>query len=195
MGPRDFNFPEIDWNSLTTTNNRSQEFLNAIQDVFLHQLITFNTRSTSELTRGNVLDLLLCNYPENIANIDDIGPVGNSDHTYIQFEILTSSSKIRSVQLVPDFQKANFNGIQEEMETIDWNDLLKEKDTEEMWNAFKQKLENLTNKHIPFKQRRSGNKTPWCNNETKRIIRIKQQRYQKMKKSKSKEDAKEYKKS
>ena len=85
--------------------------------------------------------------------------------------------------------------MREEMETIDWNDLLKEKDTEEMWNAFKQKLENLTNKYIPFKQRRSGNKTPWCNNEIKRIIRIKQQRYQKMKKSKSKEDAKEYKKS
>ena len=191
----DFNFPEIDWNTVTTTNSRSQDFLNATQDVFLHQLINFHTRPTSELTKGNILDLLMCNYPEKIENVEDIGPIGNSDHTCIKFEILTTTPKIKSVQLVPDFQKANFNEMREEMESLDWNDFLKGKETEDMWNAFKQKLEDLTSKFIPFKQRRASNKTPWCNNETKRIVKIKQKKYRTMKETQSKEDIQEFKKS
>ena len=127
--------------------------------------------------------------------MEDIGPIGNSDHTCIKFEILTTTPKIKSVQLVPDFQKANFNEMREEMESIDWNDFLKGKETEDMWNAFKQKLEDLTSKFIPFKQRRASNKTPWCNNETKRIVKIKQKKYRTMKETQSKEDIQEFKKS
>jgi hypothetical protein len=42
--------------------------------------------------------------------------------------------------------------MREEMDTIDWNTLLKEKETEAMWNTFIHKLEDLTQKCIPFKK-------------------------------------------
>jgi hypothetical protein len=38
--------------------------------------------------------------------------------------------------------------MREEMDTVDWNNLLKEKRREEVWGTFKHKLEDLTHKYI-----------------------------------------------
>jgi len=184
----DFNFPEINWNTLTTTNARSQDFLDATQEMFFSQMVNFSTRS------GNTLDLLLCTHPEIIEDIVDIGPIGNSDHTCIQFEIKVTSQKKGSNQMIPDFRKANFDDIREDFGGIKWDVIFNGKGTEEMWNTFKQKLEQVVLKNVPFMQRRARKKIPWSNQETKRLINVKRRKYKKMKCSESTEDVKEFKK-
>jgi len=190
----DFNFPEISWNTMTTTSIRSQEFIEAIQDVFLSQMVNFPTRHGNDPTKGNTLDLILCSHPELIGNIDDIGPIGNSDHTCVQFDILISVQENLSEELIPDFRKANFEEMREQLNRIEWDTELDGKSTEEMWSLFKQKLDQLTLQHIPMMHRRSKKKTPWNNQETRRAVRVKQRKYKKMKQTQSAEDVSEFKK-
>ena len=54
----DFNYPYIDWASLTTTV-RGKTFIEKCNEQLLEQLVTFPTH-----TKGNILDLVLCNNPQ-----------------------------------------------------------------------------------------------------------------------------------
>ncbi|CAM4719047.1 unnamed protein product [Lepidochelys kempii] len=44
----DLNFPDTDWRTSASNNNRAQTFLDAIADGFLHQVV-------AELTRGDAI--------------------------------------------------------------------------------------------------------------------------------------------
>jgi Endonuclease-reverse transcriptase len=78
----DFNVPDINWEAGMARGRVDAELLEATQVAGLEQLIDFPTH-----VRGNTLDLLLTNIPENISNIYDAGHLGCSDHCMIRFDI------------------------------------------------------------------------------------------------------------
>ncbi len=77
----DFNYPYIDWASLTTTV-RGKTFIEKCNEQLLEQLVTFPTH-----TKGNILDLVLCNNPEKVLNIKEQGRLGKSDHVALLIEL------------------------------------------------------------------------------------------------------------
>ena len=75
----DFNYPNIDW-STYSGDSKTKDFLDIIQDRFLTQKIDFPTRGQ------NILDLALTDCPERFLNIENLGPIKNSDHDYLNIE-------------------------------------------------------------------------------------------------------------
>ena len=125
----DFNFPLIDWEYGTapssSTNMSNTDFLHFIDHNFLTQIVKKPTRA------GNVLDLVLTNKPQYIAelktsettlsdhNIVEVvlgfNMLGNIEHS---FEIKDDLS-FRAV----DYHKANFDEMRQEFAEIDWDSL------------------------------------------------------------------------
>ncbi|CAM4590660.1 unnamed protein product [Lepidochelys kempii] len=71
----DFNFPDIDWRTSASNNNRAQIFLDAITDGFLHQVV-------AEPTRGDVILDLVSN--EDLTEEMVVGDnLGSSNHELI----------------------------------------------------------------------------------------------------------------
>ncbi|CAM4673819.1 unnamed protein product [Lepidochelys kempii] len=77
----DFNFPERDWRTSASNNNRAQIFLDVTADGFLHQVV-------AEATRGDaILDLFLVSSEDLIEEMVVGDNLGSSDHELIQFKL------------------------------------------------------------------------------------------------------------
>ena len=84
----DFNFNDINWDSLDGFSPTSTKFCDIIFDLNLTQLINQPT-----YIAGNILDLILTNFPDSIFNlhVHDTLPLPiSSDHYIITFDITTS---------------------------------------------------------------------------------------------------------
>ena len=78
----DFNYPDIDWSTWTTSksqNHESQKCIDACSDTFLHQHVLEPTRYRHG-QHQNVLDLILTNEEDMIQNIEYLPSIGISDH-------------------------------------------------------------------------------------------------------------------
>lgn len=67
----DFNYPDINWNTITTTRGEdhdSQLFIDTVRDVYLHQHLTDPTRHRYGQNQ-NTLDLILTNEEDIISNV------------------------------------------------------------------------------------------------------------------------------
>ncbi len=82
----DFNYPYIDWGSLTSLA-RGRNFLNKCGTCSFEQLIDFPTH-----IKGNILDLVLTNNPEKILNIQPVGRLGKSDHESLLIELAAAKN-------------------------------------------------------------------------------------------------------
>ncbi|MEN8123308.1 MAG: hypothetical protein ABFS35_23425, partial [Bacteroidota bacterium] len=62
------------------------------------------------------------------------------------------------------YSKGDFNGLNNELESLDWRDKLTYSDINENWIAFKEEYNTLVNKYIPAKtvKRNKLNTLPWC---------------------------------
>ena len=78
----DFNFPNINWNH-TVTISPEDRFQEAIHDAFLTQMINEPTRHRMNQI-SNVLDLFFCNDDYFINSIEQLAPIGKSDHNVIR---------------------------------------------------------------------------------------------------------------
>ena len=96
-------------------------FLKLVQNNFLNQVIR-------EPTKGdNILDLILTNQDDLVKETDVGKQLGNSDHCEIRF-ILQGEKDVRSVNKhrVPDFRKANYEGLRRHLKGISWSPLERE---------------------------------------------------------------------
>ena len=77
----DFNFPDIDWNTLSGNSPVSNQFCDLIFRTGLSQLINVPTHN-----HGNILGLLLTNFDDNISHfLNYSDPLLQSDHYDIKF--------------------------------------------------------------------------------------------------------------
>src|SRR5579872_7424004 len=76
----DLNCSNIDWSNYTVTRDESQVlFYKTISDLGFSQFIDGPTRGE------NILDILLCNDPQLISNVQINEPFSTSDHSSINF--------------------------------------------------------------------------------------------------------------
>ena len=103
----DFNLPNISWN----TNNIPTDSIHLafLECFFANGLTQLNNFAT----RGDViLDLVLCNEPNVICNLETLAPLGASDHDIISFSLIVSpSSHLDSKPVIvtqPHFRYAEY---------------------------------------------------------------------------------------
>ena len=144
----DFNLPDINWDTLSTTSTPSSAFCDFIFDNSLTQLIDQPTHA-----KGNILDLILSNSDELITNltISSSNSWISSDHFVITFqlaqELLHAPSTIP--KYVYDFPKANYSAIQSYLLDFEYSPCLQSQDVEFIWHEIKSSIHNAMNMFIP----------------------------------------------
>lgn len=167
----DFNFPKVNWADLTS-DRASEPFLDCTIDNGFAQLVDFPTH-----LRGNVLDLILTNRPENILHIEPLGNLGNSDHSILAIDVLFNPRSNTSTELIYDWKNGNMEGLREFLGNEDWERSLLNKDAEQAWTLFKGKIDLGLAQFIPKIRRRSSNNHQWMSKTVKRLVRKKQRHY------------------
>ena len=183
----DFNFPGINWTNQSSVK-KSQEFLDETIFAGLHQIVDFPTH-----IKGNILDLVITDNPDNIVNITDLGRLGKSDHSMLSIIYDFRPRLSKSVEKVYNWKNADFHSIIYEMSLIPWQNISEGLNTEESWKFFKDNLNALTEKYVPKKLRRQNFKPIWMKPNVMRLIRKKQRLYNHYKTTKEHKSFLEYK--
>ena len=186
----DFNLPSINWETGTCPEGEesmSSRFLDTINDSFLFQHVQGHTRFRG--TQQSRLDLIFSNEEEMIDSIEKVCPPGKSDHVSLKWNFIVRG-KIKKDQTPQErfqFAKGNYEAIRQELRDTDWDTTLGNVNVETQWSALKDKINHLSNKHIPKKATKMKITNPWCNRELKRELKKKNTEFQKSRKTKRQE--------
>ena len=84
---------------------------------------------------------------------------------------------------VPIYKNANWDTIKSEIKTL-YDHIVQSQthlNTNQLWEIFKNKLNQLIKKHVPHKVAKAKDSLPWINTETKKLIRKRDRLYKKWK--------------
>ena len=138
----DFNFPDINWSSLTGHSHTSTLFSDFMFDNNLTQHVDCPTH-----TRGNILDLVLTANDELVDNLVVSNPNHSirSDHLMISLNLLFQPTSIPSQRrlygteslFVYDFPKADMEGICSYLENSNFRHCFVSCDVDFVWSSLK----------------------------------------------------------
>ena len=116
----DFDVRNIDLD-LTVGDNDGEDLLKLVQDNFLSQIIREPTRA------DDILDLILTNGDDLVKEADVGRQLGNRDRCQIRC-VLKEEKDFSSVSKhrIPDFRRANYEGLRRRLEGISWSRLERE---------------------------------------------------------------------
>lgn len=154
----DFNFPNVDWSTLSSSSQEAQMFVDLTLDFNLVQMINESTRV------NNILDLCLASVPEIVKSVSVID--GFSDHKLIHMTVsLAPSRNITGSKFILDYNKADFDkinaGLLEFFESYVMG--FSCRTVGDNWSLFKNKLLDLTTTFVPRVRIRTNSNKPWYN--------------------------------
>ena len=154
----DFNFRNINWNNLSSTRDVESRFIDCILDNSLTQIVDEPTR------KKNTLDLIFIGDVSTVQTIKVKSKFGGSDHNAVYTEIQCPVPRItyakRKIYL---YSKGDYDGLNEELESIEWNSVLNSKSIDINWGRFKRHYNDHVDKYVPSKMIQIGqrHKPPW----------------------------------
>ena len=158
----DFNLSSISWPLLEnqcSSNPIEKLFVESFTEKGLDQCITEPTH-----IKGRTLDLLLTNNQSLISNLQVLKKdyICRSDHFPITFVIKTNF-KIKPMpkRKIYNFKKANWLGLNQDLEKIPWDRVLGNREPEYAWQNFKSILFYFVDKHVPTTTIKSTFSSPW----------------------------------
>ena len=183
----DLNLPNVNlnaWESGVCPHlGVEQNFVDLFGDLGLAQLVNAPTHAA-----GNILDLFLTNNKQHISNLSILndGHVCKSDHFPISLNIAARVQRKKFCKKkVYNFKKANWDNLNLEFMSINWNMLLNSPDIETAWSKFLNTFHSTCNKHIPKVTAKSGFQPPWFDSDVYCQCREKDKWRAKYNKSKS----------
>ena len=182
----DFNYPDIEWETYTTTSNYESHFLNLVNELSLHQVVDTPTRD------NNVLDLILTDRLSFIINTEVHETFATSDHCFITCVLNIPSDKVIEEKYFPNFKMANWELIHAYLTSIDFVALLSSCNVHDMWRKIKQILEFIMNKYIPRKQVTKQKNAPWFRHPHKNMTNKKKTLWKKFKNNKCEVNKRSY---
>ena len=81
----DLNLPDINWETLCKTNQRTAKKRNKFLEIVSEYGLTNMVNEPTRLVSGNILDLVLTSNPALISNVNTVS--GMSDHEAVLFQI------------------------------------------------------------------------------------------------------------
>ena len=185
----DFNFPNIQWDSLSNMDGRSLVFINCLLDNFLSQVVHEPTRHTA------LLDLILTNDDDIVDEVSVEENLGISDHNIIRFNMnVVSGPKLRAnKEKILDFKNGDFTKFKNMLNGIDWDKEFENQNCFIMWERFKQILINIQSVCFKDKPIREVKRKPiWWNREIREKINLKRRYFKIFKGSSREEDLENY---
>ena len=184
----DFNFSDINWETKESRTRQSKKFLERIDDLFYEQHVDFPTHNS-----GRTLDLVL-SQGEDVLSVEDVGKLGSSDHTMMVINVKGEIDQPSSDKVCKDWNKADFDGMNEFLAETDWVNLLNSDDIETDWTTFKEKIFEAEAIYVPTKIIKSRNQPPWMTRALLRQVRKKRRLWKNYKKYGNLETQEKYRK-
>ncbi|KAF8373493.1 hypothetical protein PRIPAC_79922 [Pristionchus pacificus] len=135
----DFNYPSIDWSSMTSPNN--EDIIDFACDHHLTQLVSFPTRLLS------CLDLIFCN-SDIVCNLAPSVPL--SDHLSLIFDLRIPSPPSRTIAPSRMYRLANWDAINDHILCHDWTIALSSLDANSAYEYFVQFINRLLDQFVPL---------------------------------------------
>ena len=143
----DLNYRGIEWDRLQLlpqANKECQQFLEAVEDNFYTQHVLTATRGDA------ILDVVLTSEAEMVSDVRVVDCLDSSDHSMLVFKLHIHLDRVRVNRQRYDYNRANYAKIREELDGVDWLELMSRgRDTEGCWNEFKELLLSLESKYVP----------------------------------------------
>ena len=172
----DFNFPDINWSSLTGHSRTSTLFCDFMFDNNLTQHVDCPTH-----TRGNILDLVLTANDELVDNLVVFNPNHSirSDHLMISFKLLfqppssLSQRRLYGTEslFIYDFPKADMEGICSYLENSDFRHCFVSCDVDFVWSSLKLAIQQAMDLCIPKVRLRSYQFPKWFTPEIRHLVK------------------------
>jgi hypothetical protein len=138
----DFNYNDVNWETWETEHvgSKSSHFIEMLRDNFLTQEVDKPNRARGD-DKPHILDLVITDDLELIQNIEDIGPLGKSDHSMLNIVCSIQNCKNLNKDKL-NYNKGNYEDFRQFM-NIDWDKFFCkcEKDIDKMWNLFKSTID------------------------------------------------------
>ncbi len=195
----DFNFPEINWNLLTSSKSeehKSTKFLTAVQDTFLFQQVDKPTHFRAN-QEPSLIDLILTNDEAMVPHIDYLPPLGLSHHTGLRFDY-TCFSDIDYTQReefeVYKYYAADYDGMRRFISDMCLQDGMSNLSAHEAWNTLDNALSTAMEKYIPKRKVTGAHKDdpPWMNAKIKEKSRLKWKIYEEMRQHRNETNRNKY---
>ena len=168
----DFNYGDIDWSSpgAEPATEASKLFLDCLDDCFLTQHVTEPTRITGK----SVLDLVITDQSDMVEKVEVAGNFMNSDHYMLYWETVVSLREQEHRSATKDFNKADFDGIRQALQQVNWDDRLTG-DAEQCWGVFKEILHEAVKRFVPDRNVKYGTyrKAIWMTSKAVKCVRQK----------------------
>ena len=176
----DFNYPCVDWETVSPGNNREHSFIDVINELNITQKVKFPTRDR------NLLDLCLSSHSDLVTNVEVHETFSTSDHSYITCDLNISNPPEVCCDPCFNFKEADWEMMRCHLATIDWENMfdVSSGNFETFWLLFKNTLVNLTDLYVPTFIP-THRQSPWVDRRLKCLIRTKKRRWDKYKKSRN----------
>ena len=182
----DLNLPCIDWIN-GTSSRKGESILDAVYYSSREQLVTWPTHN-----QGAMLDVVLARNNHSVYNIEDIGNVGNSDHTTILLDIRVPEDTAQKQMETRDWVKGDRDGLRNALNNVHWSNELNV-GPEGVWRTFHKKVNELIDQYIPMKTCNLNPKPKWLTAKLKNASNVKRRLFKKYLQSWSQYDFDRYK--
>ena len=147
----------------------------------LLQVVEEPTRVASCGT-ASLIDLVLMSNPSSLQHCSVIPPLSNSDHNGVELSIKWKSGnpKLRP-QTIWKYSLADFSRANDEIEHVDWDTLLLDRNIDEAWQLWESTFISIIEQCIPRKVLPKRRKLPWVNAGIRHAIRKRNYLYRKSK--------------
>ena len=173
----DINLPGIKWQN-NTSDSKGRKFFETVINNNAVQLVDKPTHKA-----GETLDLVITKNEEIVLDVEVIDNLSKSDHNMILVELTANNAtKTTTTEKIYDWNRADMEKLRNEFKSTNWNEIFMNKTATEMWTEFTTILNNIQEKYVPLKLRRSNNRPSWMNQKLLRLIRKKKRLYKKFKK-------------
>lgn len=167
----DFNLPDIQWDTLSSTSSSSSAFCDFVFDNSLIQLINQPTH-----VKGNILDLVLTNSEDSITNLTVASDTKwiTTDHFEVTFQLpqLIHPTPTTTPKYVFDFPKANYDGILSYLFDCDYTSCLQSHNVELVWQIIKNSIYTAMDIFIPKVRLRRHQFPCWYTSELRHLLVI-----------------------
>ena len=84
-----------------------------------------------------------------VENTQVIEHFCNSDYNIVVWDLVITTNIIDKMHKKACVYKANYVGMRDYLSKINWDDILQNKDVEDMWTAFMEVLNNAIDIYVP----------------------------------------------
>ena len=175
----DFNLPKTNF-QVSTSDAKGKPILEVVENQFLDQLIDFPTHN-----KGNILDLIFTNMPDNVLSIENVDNLSNSDHCILKTELDISMAFNDINELIRDWRKGDQEGLIDCIKNINFPGIFQGKDASQQWATLREVTDIALDRYIPLTTRRKPGQPPWLTQAVIRVTRKKNRYWKRFTKNRS----------